>query len=105
MLSFANRYGELTLALATSALNVKDIHGKDIDDRHKFGLDVAEKIALITDNCGIQIGGFGITDCYVVVHETSHTAAVARIEWMNYVGGNPTEEIVAARRWTALDAV
>lgn len=97
-LNFQNRYGQLTLVLVTDVRNVRDIHGKDVDPAHKFGLETAEKIALVTDNRGIQLGGLGAHDCYVVVHETPDTAAVARIESLTYVGQNPAQEIQDARR-------
>lgn len=97
-LDFQNRYGQLRLVLVDGVRNVRDIHGKDVDPAHKFGLETAEKIALVTDNRGIQLGGFGAHDCYVVVHETPNTAAVARIESLTYVGQNPKQEIQDARR-------
>ena len=98
-LRFKNRYGELALVLVSDIRHVNDIHGKDIDDQYKFGLKTAEKVALVTDNRGIQIGGAGAHDCYVVVHETPSTAAVARIETLLYVGGNPAQEIRDAARY------
>lgn len=98
-LNFQNQYGQLTLALVDSLRNVRNIHGKDIDPAHKFGLETAEKIALVTDNRGIQLGGLGAHDCYVVVHETPDTAAVARIESLTYIGQNPAQEIHDARYW------
>lgn len=99
-LDFQNRYGRLSLSLVSDVRAVKDIHGKDIDDCHKFAIDTAEKIALITDNRGIQIcptkGDAGWL-CYVVAHETPSTAAIARIEAIEYLGGNPAQEIHDAR--------
>lgn len=92
-LHFKNQYGELKLVLVSAVCHVDNIHGKDVDSQHKFGLEVAEKIVLVTDNRGIQIGGLGAHDCYVVVHETPETAAVARIEFLDYVGRNPAQEI------------
>lgn len=97
-LNFQNRYGQLTLVLVTDVRHVRDIHGKDVDAAHKFGLETAEKIALVTDNRGIQLGGLGAHDCYVVVHETPDTAAVARIETLTYTGGDPAQEIRDAAR-------
>lgn len=101
-LNFQNRYGQLALTLVDAVRPVKGIRGVDVEDQHKFGIDVAEKIALISDNRGIQIcpckDGDGKWVCFVIAHDSPSTGAVARIESMNYLGLNPTQEIQAARR-------
>lgn len=97
-LDFQNRYGRLTLKLVSDVRPVKGIRGVDIDDCHKFDMDTAEKIALITDNRGIQLCYGAGARLYVVAHDTPSTCAVARIETMSYVGQNPAQEIRDARR-------
>lgn len=95
-LNFKNRYGWLSLSLVSDVRPVSDIHGADIDGRHKFSLDLAEQIVLITDNRGIQICPVkegAIWLCYVIAHASPSTAAVARVEAINYVGPNPAQEI------------
>lgn len=97
-LNFKNGYGTLTLALVSAVMPVDAIRGADVDDAHKFDLETAEKVALITENRRVQIGGTNAHDCYVVAHESVSTAAIARIETMNYVGGVPAHEI-ERERW------
>jgi hypothetical protein len=96
-LNYENQYGRLVLSPVTDVVHVDTISGKDIAAEHTFDLRTAEKIALITDNRGIQIvpvqGDDGKWVCYVVVQETPLTAAVAQIETLDYVGNNPTLEI------------
>lgn len=97
-LNFKNGYGTLTLKLVSPVMPVDAIHGADIADTYKFDLETAEKVALITENRHIQIGGFTRNDCYVVAHESTSTAAVACIESMTYVGGVPAQAI-ERERW------
>lgn len=105
-LDFQNRYGRLVLSLVSDVIHVDKISGKNVAAEHKFDIRIAEKIALITDNRGIQIcpvseGGKWL--CYVVVHDTPSTAAVAEVALIEYVGGDPTQEIRDARpRYTAV---
>lgn len=97
-LNFKNGYGTLTLALVSAVMPVDAIRGADVDVAYKFDLETAEKVALITENRRVQIGGTNAHDCYVVAHESVSTAAIARIETMNYVGGVPAHEI-ERERW------
>lgn len=97
-LDFANQFGALKLALVSEVRPVDSIFGADIDAAHKFDLHTAEQVALITENRRIQIGGLGAHDCYIVVHESPTNAAIARIESINYIGGNPAQEIERARQ-------
>lgn len=99
-LDFQNRYGRLTLSLVSEVRPVNEIHGVDLDDAIKFDIDTAERIALITDNRGIQIAPHKVGDkwrCYVVVHDSPSTVAVAKIETLDYVGRDPKQELRDAR--------
>lgn len=96
-LHFKNGYGTLTLKLVSAVMPVDSIRGADIADAYKFDLHTAEKVALITGNRRIQIGGTNAHDCYVVAHESTSTAAIACIETMNYVGGVPAKELYRER--------
>lgn len=101
-LDFQNQYGQLRLVPVSDVQPVRDIRGVNVDAAHKFGIDVAEQIALITDNRGIQIAptkdGDGKWVCYVIAHESPSTGAVVRVESINYLGINPAQEIQNARR-------
>lgn len=94
-LTFQNRYGQLSLVPVSDVRPVKEIRGVDVDGRHKFGIDVAEQIALITENRGIQICLGEGWNCYVIAHDSPSTGAVVRIESLTYVGGNPAQELHA----------
>ncbi len=96
-LHFKNKYGTLTLKLVSAVMPVDSIHGADIDNAYKFDLKTAEKVALITENRRIQIGGTNAHDCYVVAHESVSTAAIARIETMDYMSGVPAQELYRER--------
>lgn len=97
-----NKFGSVAFRLVSDVLPVGDIRGADIESAHKFDIDTAEKIALITENGRVQIcpvkepGGWRF---YVVLHATESTAAVAAIDSMHYTGANPRQEIRNARTW------
>ena len=100
VLDFKNRFGLLKLALLTDVMPVRDIRGTNIDNIHKFPIDQAEQVALITDNRGIQISTVkadGQWLFYIVVHDSPSTGAVARVETIAYTGRLPALEIQMAQ--------
>lgn len=97
---FENRFGSVSFRPIAEVTHVKNIRGADLDARCMFDVETAEKIALITENRRIQICPYKGADgwrCYVVLHESESTAAVAEIEGLNYTGGVPAAEIHSAR--------
>ena len=107
---FQNKYGTLVVEPITGDMNVRDIHGKDVPDEFKFTLEVAEQIALITDNWHVQMAltmGSSEAKCqgYLCLHTSCSTAFVVKITTLEYIGPNAKEEIerVAQRepRWVA----
>lgn len=100
-MKFQNRYGQLELLPVSEVMPVDDIHGKDISQSHMFTIEIAEQMALITDNCGIQIAPFKLSNghwvCYVVAQKTPRTGQIMRIACMAYAGGNPSHELEKAR--------
>lgn len=98
---YQNKFGNVTFRPIAEVTHVKNIRGAALDARCMFDVATAEKIALITENRRIQICPFKGADgwrCYVVLHESESTAAVAEIEELNYTGGVPAQEIHNARR-------
>ena len=96
---FQNEYGTLVVEPITGVMNVRDIYGKDVPDEFKFSLEVAEQIALITENKHVQTA---LTNeprrenChrgYLCLHTSSSTAFVVKIVTLEYVGPNAMEEI------------
>lgn len=107
---FQNKFGRVSFRLVAAVTHVGNIRGANLDARCMFDIETAEKIALITENRGIQIAPFNGADgwrCYVILHETESTAAVAEIEELTYTGDTPAQELHAARdqigdgRWVA----
>lgn len=95
-LNFKNKCGRLTLLPVSGVQSVRCIRGKDIDDYHKFSIDIAEQVALITGNRGIQLCPCNTSTglaFYIVIHETPSTGAVARISLLDYVGPDATQAV------------
>lgn len=98
---FQNKFGAVRFRPIADVQPVRDIRGANLDPRCMFDIETAEKIALITDNRGIQLCSFKSADgwrCYVVLHATSSTAAVAEIESLTYAGAALSVELQNARR-------
>lgn len=97
---FENVFGCVTFVPVTEAMHVSKIRGADLDPGCLFDIETAEKVALITENRHIQLCSFKTVDgwrCYVVLHETASTAAVAKLDALTYVGKTPAHELQAAR--------
>ena len=98
-LVYQNKYGRLELQPGEYQ-NVSDIHSKDLDEDVFFGIDEAEKIALITENKNIQLA-FAYPElkkAFVLHHKSFDAAAVCRVVSLEFTGGvNPQEEIERLR--------
>jgi hypothetical protein len=95
--TFRNRYGTLIVSAVSGPLNVRDVRGDDFPDDIKFTLDVAERIALITENWHTQIAFQEWTRkgrAYLLIHTSASTVVVVRIKTLDYTGPtNATGEI------------
>lgn len=100
---YQNRFGSLVLEPISEYRAVRGIRSDIVPTEGRFhGIDIAEKVALITDNRGIQISfqmpltrdSFG----YILHHDSPSTCAICRIVSMEYVGNDPTVEIQDNRR-------
>jgi len=95
---YENRHGTLVARAVTPVMRVDQIHGKDIADEHKFDIDKAEQIVLITANQKSQIGFQKVEGgytTYLVVHVTPSEAYVAKVEQLDYASGENAGEIIA----------
>ena len=86
---YKNKYGQLELEVIGPYQDVTKMKSKEFDDSCFFGIAEAEKIALITDNCGIQLSFSGgakpdINKGYMLHHESSGIAALCRIVSLNF---------------------
>jgi hypothetical protein len=93
-MKYSNTYGSLQLEPIGPFKAVNTIRGVDLPDDIKFSMDTAEKIALITDNRGIQLCFESFKKVYVIIHQGPSLAAVARIVNMEFDEKiNPAQEI------------
>jgi hypothetical protein len=95
---FKNEYGTATLTTLTPFMRVGDIKGSDYPDDIKFNIDTAEKLALITENRGIQIVAQSTKQFYVMLHESTSVAAVCHAELEYTSPKNPTKAIEDAAK-------
>lgn len=98
---FSNKFGAVAFRPLSEPRTIAGIRGADLDPACTFDIETAEKIALITENRRVQIAPFKTANgwrCYVFLHETANTGAVAEIESLAYVGGEPAHELQKARR-------
>ena len=98
--TYQNRYGNLTLGLVSEFRPVSTFNSRDVPDEYKITMEVAEQIALITDNRGIQLCVEFIDNrltgrMFIIVHESKSSAALAKIDAMTYTGPNAEQEIAA----------
>ena len=87
---YANKYGMVILETVSDFMPISQI---EPDENYMFDLETAEWLALITKNKSIQISfrkKNGKFRCYVVIHDSPSTAALAKISLMFYPPGeNP----------------
>jgi hypothetical protein len=97
MITYKNEYGVLELV----PLEYRDINTvlvTDTPDEYRLDLETAEKIALITENCGVQLAfgdsSLGLKQAIVVHHSGPRTVAVCRVHSLDFKPGvNAREEI------------
>lgn len=79
-ITYQNKYGFLEFEVIEAYREVATIHSKDLQQDVFFEIDDAEKIALITENKGIQLSvNQGHTKMFLIHHKTSNIAAVCRV--------------------------
>ena len=76
-----NQYGSLKLEIIGEYQDVSGIHSRNLNKELFFDIETAEKIALITENRGIQLSVFSgdHSKMFVVHHATSSSAAVCKL--------------------------
>ena len=74
-------FGYLRIAPVTRIMNVDSVSSEMEEVKvHKFDMETAEKIALITGNKGIQVGVVDEKFCYLVHHESPSAVRVCRVD-------------------------
>lgn len=83
---YENRYGVLVVVGLTEPMLIREIHGRDVPEEHKFDLDTAERIVLITENRLSQVCIESKDSVYLVIHTSPSTGYVARVADLEYRG-------------------
>lgn len=106
MKTYNNYYGKLILEETGELLKVSEIRGINLPDELKFSLDIAEKIALITENRGIQISGEfhkNPPKMYVIMHVSPSTGYIGKIVSLEFNSDiNPTEELAKFAKYQSM---
>ena len=95
-----NRFGRLHYERIAPYMAVRHIHSKDLHPSAFFDIETAEKIALITDNAGIQIAFAypGLKHGFFSHHLSSCIAAPCRIVTLDfYSDRHPSDLLMEAR--------
>jgi hypothetical protein len=78
---FSNKYGSFELEIIGEFTNVSNIKSNEISLDCFFDIDVAEKIALISENKSIQIStSKNMKHFYCVFHHSSSIVAVGKVK-------------------------
>lgn len=89
--TYENRYGRLVTEVTGEYQRASGISCKKLglDDSYFFSIDDAEKIALITDNRGIQIAPMvERRAAYLIHHKTGKIAAVCKVVSLDWFDQN-----------------
>ena len=97
-IAYNNEYGNLEFELfdIEGFREVGEISSENIDNNLFFDIDIAEQIALITQNVRVQVGFVFPTNgkAYLIYHQSSNMGAVCKITKLEFTSKvNPTEEI------------
>lgn len=99
--SYKNEYGEVTLVEMTYPTHISTIRGQDVPDQYMFDLEIAEQLALITDNNGIQLSSRpnDLRKWYVMKHHDESTVTLCEVKDLKYdYPMAPRDAIEEARR-------
>lgn len=99
VINYKNEFGELNLRIVGEFVDVSKILSSDpMVKENSFSLDDAEKIALITDNNGIQLS-FDMKNgsSFVIAHQSGSVAAICKAEIVSFKCNfdTPAEQIDA----------
>ena len=79
-ITYKNKYGKLKIKVCGTYQNVRGITSKNLPDNLFFEIKIAEQIALITENRGIQLSVTAdYKKMYLIHHKNSDTGAVCEI--------------------------
>ena len=88
---YRNEFGYLRIAQVSGLLPISEITSENEDViTHKFSLEVAEQIALITGNKDVQIGVLNEEFCYLV-RQTATTPDKGMVFRIDYISFNSDE--------------
>lgn len=95
---YENQYGRAVLTPVTPYMTVAEISAAKCPEaaEHSIDMEMAEQLALITGNDGVQICFASFDVIYVLAHDTPRTAAICavKIDKFSCEGSTPAEELV-----------
>jgi hypothetical protein len=96
ILTYKNKYGYLEFEVIENYRDISTIHSKDLQDNLFFEIEVAEHIALITENRDIQLSvTYDPKKMFLIHHQSSSVAAVCRITKIEFNSDFNAREILA----------
>ena len=97
-IQFENQYGKATLTPVTPFMAVRAISAARCPEAraHSIDMEMAEQLALITGNDGIQICFSSFDVIYVIAHDTPRTAAICAVTIQSFSceAATPAEQLV-----------
>lgn len=80
IIRYHNKYGSLEIEVIEAYRNISTIRSKELSSALFFDISTAEKVALITENKGVQLSPTAdYKTMYLVHHESPSMAAVCRV--------------------------
>jgi len=98
-----NKYGQFEFAVISHYQDVSKMSSVNFDPSCFFGIEEAEKIALITGNKDIQLGfaSWDRSKAFLLHHQSSSLAALCKIVSINFCTSiNPTLELTEGGKYT-----
>jgi hypothetical protein len=93
---FSNEFGVVELVPVMEFMTISNINKTHpMVQQNSFDLETAEKIALITENKGIQICCIlELNTAYLVLHNSSSTAAICKVIIKSFLSTEKPSEIL-----------
>jgi len=94
IIKYNNKYGYVEIETIENCKTINKIHSKNYNDKIFFDMNIAEKIALITENKNIQCVVVDLNKVFLVYHYTKNMGSVCKlnkIEFNNKI--NHTKEL------------
>lgn len=106
--TYKNKYGTLELKPIGNFVPFSDfeLFYHNYKQKVYISLDIAEKIALITENKDIQIGITKNFNAYVIVYNSLNWLSLAKVEKLDFVSDiNPAQELEKLAKYERLYSV